>query len=114
MTFDYFDAVRPLGFILEEVLGFQDKDPETQVPYIVSFMEARTARGYATRSAISDHASHTFLPRPRVYMWGLLPDLGHAEAADWMVARFGEATQHSSLYPPHPVFQAGDCNSDLC
>ena len=49
--FDYLEHRRPGGFIVEEVLGFANRDPRTGEPYAVFFMQRASDLGFFLAAA---------------------------------------------------------------
>jgi hypothetical protein len=100
----YLKERQPRGFIVEEVLGFADRDSQTNKPYIVMFQEAAAELGFATRSFVLKGGLWGEVQRDRYYIFGVSKDLGHAKAVDWMCEKVEEVNEYRAMFKPAPIF----------
>eukprot|EP00974_Lingulodinium_polyedra_P037952 3638592-Lingulodinium_polyedra.AAC.1 len=93
---------RPRGFILEEVLGFADKDKDSGKPFVLVFQEEVASLGYTTRCVTIDVALRGQVGRPRLFVFGLTSELGGAQAADWLAEALDSVLRSQKLQKPMP------------
>ena len=69
--FLYLDHHKPLGWIVEEVMGFLDVDPVSSMSYFELFLQEAATRGYECRAVIlnADIWAQVNRPRLNIAVW---------------------------------------------
>ena len=101
---DFLKQRRPFGFILEEVLGFGDKEKESGKPFVLLFQEMAAELGFTTRCMKIDAGLWGQVSRPRLYVFGISSELGGTRAADWLAEAVDGVLQYQSLQQPFHLF----------
>ena len=101
----YIEVRRPKGFLIEQDDTFATQiDKSIGQSHLAAFAKKYASKGYAMRALIINHDVWVELPRNRVWILGLGPELGHAKAADWMVQHILEIQDRRKMLPPTKVF----------
>ena len=105
---EYVASRKPRSFWCEEVDRFIRQDPRTGESYVKSFMRKGKALGYAMRALILDHNVWIELPRRRIYVIGVGPEMGHSAGADFIISQMKEIQEYRMLTPPTAAFDLWD------